>query len=288
MSDEGDVYRGSHAWIVCLWALKDYREWSFRFAQPALLPLARGIVEWVSTRRHRLSRAARHDVRPGDRARRLRGALPATTAAARARGRDEGRHRRRQRLRGPSRRGGASRAGPCGGRPRARPARRPPRRGARGLRPRAGAGPRGRAGRLRRPRQPGRDQARRGPADLRGRSCRRHAPAPRRLRRGRDPALRPRERRVQPPRPAPALPRYEVARGGGGARERPGLHHPEARRHLRAGRRHGHAPRAHDPLRAAVPRGRPRRLDPAAGGRARRRGGGRGRAGPAAVDRRHL
>jgi predicted DCC family thiol-disulfide oxidoreductase YuxK len=57
VSDEGDVYRGSHAWIVCLWALQDYREWSFRFAQPALLPLARGIVEWVSTRRHRLSRA---------------------------------------------------------------------------------------------------------------------------------------------------------------------------------------------------------------------------------------
>jgi predicted DCC family thiol-disulfide oxidoreductase YuxK len=57
VSDEGDVYRGSQAWIVCLWALQDYREWSFRFAQPALLPLARGIVEWVSTRRHRLSRA---------------------------------------------------------------------------------------------------------------------------------------------------------------------------------------------------------------------------------------
>ena len=57
VTDEGDVYRGSHAWIVCLWALQDYREWSFRFAQPALLPIARGIVEWVSTRRHRLSRA---------------------------------------------------------------------------------------------------------------------------------------------------------------------------------------------------------------------------------------
>ena len=57
VSDEGDVYRGPQAWIVCLWALEDYREWSFRFAKPALLPLARGIVEWVSTRRHRLSRA---------------------------------------------------------------------------------------------------------------------------------------------------------------------------------------------------------------------------------------
>ena len=26
VTDEGDVYRGSHAWIVCLWALRDYRE----------------------------------------------------------------------------------------------------------------------------------------------------------------------------------------------------------------------------------------------------------------------
>ena len=57
VSDEGDVYRGPQAWIVCLWALQDYREWSFRFARPALLPMARGIVEWVSTRRHHLSRA---------------------------------------------------------------------------------------------------------------------------------------------------------------------------------------------------------------------------------------
>jgi len=57
VSDEGDVYRGPQAWIVCLWALQDYREWSFRFARPALLPVARGIFEWISTRRHRLSRA---------------------------------------------------------------------------------------------------------------------------------------------------------------------------------------------------------------------------------------
>jgi predicted DCC family thiol-disulfide oxidoreductase YuxK len=57
VSDEGDVYRNAEAWIACLWALQDYREWSFRFARPALLPLARGIVEWIWTRRHRLSRA---------------------------------------------------------------------------------------------------------------------------------------------------------------------------------------------------------------------------------------
>jgi predicted DCC family thiol-disulfide oxidoreductase YuxK len=57
VSDEGDVYRGSPAWIVCLWALEEYRDWSFRFARPSLLPLARNVVEWVSTRRHRLSRS---------------------------------------------------------------------------------------------------------------------------------------------------------------------------------------------------------------------------------------
>ncbi len=57
VSDDGGVYRGPHAWVMCLWALDEYREWSYRMAQPALLPLARKAVEWVSTRRHRLSRA---------------------------------------------------------------------------------------------------------------------------------------------------------------------------------------------------------------------------------------
>jgi predicted DCC family thiol-disulfide oxidoreductase YuxK len=55
VSDEGGVYRGSHAWIVCLWALDEYREWSFRLARPALLPLARDLFEWVSKRRRGLS-----------------------------------------------------------------------------------------------------------------------------------------------------------------------------------------------------------------------------------------
>jgi predicted DCC family thiol-disulfide oxidoreductase YuxK len=57
ISEEGDVYRGPQAWIMCLWALDEYREWSFRIARPSLLPRARGIVEWISTRRHALSRA---------------------------------------------------------------------------------------------------------------------------------------------------------------------------------------------------------------------------------------
>jgi predicted DCC family thiol-disulfide oxidoreductase YuxK len=57
VSDEGDVYRGPQAWVMCLWALHEYRAWSYRLAQPSLVPLAQKAVEWVSTRRHALSRA---------------------------------------------------------------------------------------------------------------------------------------------------------------------------------------------------------------------------------------
>jgi len=59
VSDEGDVYRGSHAWILCLYALRDYREWSFRLSQPALLPLARQAFELLSRNRNTLSRLLR-------------------------------------------------------------------------------------------------------------------------------------------------------------------------------------------------------------------------------------
>jgi len=59
VSDEGGVYRGSHAWIICLWALADYREWSFRLSRPALLPLARNAYAWVSQNRKGLSRLLR-------------------------------------------------------------------------------------------------------------------------------------------------------------------------------------------------------------------------------------
>ena len=41
ISDEGAVYRGAHAWIMCLWALENYREHAQRLAHPALLPLAK-------------------------------------------------------------------------------------------------------------------------------------------------------------------------------------------------------------------------------------------------------
>ncbi len=55
VSDEGLVYQGSHAWIMCLYALREYREWSQRLASPALLPWARRVCELVSENRLPLS-----------------------------------------------------------------------------------------------------------------------------------------------------------------------------------------------------------------------------------------
>ncbi len=56
ISDEGGVYRGPQAWIMCLYALRDYREWSQRLAHPALLPWARHVCELLSENRFRVSR----------------------------------------------------------------------------------------------------------------------------------------------------------------------------------------------------------------------------------------
>jgi hypothetical protein len=64
VDDEGGVYRGSDAWILCLWVLEDYREWSYRLAGPALRPFARAAVAWVSTNRHALSRWMRAAAEP--------------------------------------------------------------------------------------------------------------------------------------------------------------------------------------------------------------------------------
>src|ERR1700730_13998400 len=45
ISDQGAVYRGSSAWILCLWALEEYRDLAGRLASPAPVPLAaRGLA----------------------------------------------------------------------------------------------------------------------------------------------------------------------------------------------------------------------------------------------------
>lgn len=53
VSDEGGVYRGARAFIMCLYALEDYREWSLRLASPGLLPVARRFFGLVSRNRRR-------------------------------------------------------------------------------------------------------------------------------------------------------------------------------------------------------------------------------------------
>jgi predicted DCC family thiol-disulfide oxidoreductase YuxK len=55
ISDEGAVYQGQHAWIMCLYALRDYRVWAQRLAQPALLPFARRVCELISKNRLAIS-----------------------------------------------------------------------------------------------------------------------------------------------------------------------------------------------------------------------------------------
>jgi predicted DCC family thiol-disulfide oxidoreductase YuxK len=53
VSDEGAVYTGANAWVMCLWALQGYRAWAIRLSAPELLPLARRVVLWVAQNRFR-------------------------------------------------------------------------------------------------------------------------------------------------------------------------------------------------------------------------------------------
>src|SRR3954447_21437963 len=66
VSDEGGVYRGGHAWIMCLYALEDYREWAERLSSPALLPMARQGFALLSKQRGAISRwlglASEHEI----------------------------------------------------------------------------------------------------------------------------------------------------------------------------------------------------------------------------------
>lgn len=44
VGDGGQVYRGSAAWVVCLWALREHRPLAHRLSTPAGAGLARGAV----------------------------------------------------------------------------------------------------------------------------------------------------------------------------------------------------------------------------------------------------
>ena len=56
VSDEGAVYLGNRAWLICLFALKRYRHWASRLSRPALLPLARQAFKVLSANRRRVAK----------------------------------------------------------------------------------------------------------------------------------------------------------------------------------------------------------------------------------------
>lgn len=56
VGDDGSVYRGASAWVMCLWALQDYRALAVRLANPLLLPLARTVYQMISRNRSFISR----------------------------------------------------------------------------------------------------------------------------------------------------------------------------------------------------------------------------------------
>ncbi len=55
VGDSGEVWLGDRAWIMVLWALREYRRWARRLSSPALLPLVRQAVATLSQNRKGLS-----------------------------------------------------------------------------------------------------------------------------------------------------------------------------------------------------------------------------------------
>jgi len=55
ISDDGSVYRGESAYIMCLYALDAYRTLAMRLARPSFRPLARRVLTMLSSNRMRLS-----------------------------------------------------------------------------------------------------------------------------------------------------------------------------------------------------------------------------------------
>jgi hypothetical protein len=56
LADDGRWWQGAAAWLTCLWATREYRDWAFRMAAPALLPFVKKAVHLLSENRLTLSR----------------------------------------------------------------------------------------------------------------------------------------------------------------------------------------------------------------------------------------
>lgn len=59
LANDGRWWQGTAAWLTCLWATRDYREWSHRLAAPVLQPLVRKAVLLLSENRLTFSRLLR-------------------------------------------------------------------------------------------------------------------------------------------------------------------------------------------------------------------------------------
>jgi predicted DCC family thiol-disulfide oxidoreductase YuxK len=58
VDDEGGVYFGPKAWLMVLWSLARYRDWSYRLAEPELLPTTKRVVSMISQNRYQIGRVA--------------------------------------------------------------------------------------------------------------------------------------------------------------------------------------------------------------------------------------
>jgi len=51
VANDGAIYRGVKAWLICLWAMRRYRSLALTLSTPALLPSARGIINLAALAR---------------------------------------------------------------------------------------------------------------------------------------------------------------------------------------------------------------------------------------------
>jgi predicted DCC family thiol-disulfide oxidoreductase YuxK len=66
IDDQGGVYLEANAFLMCLWALRDYRAWALRLSTPEMIHLARRVVMWVSQNRFRFGTRTLSDILADD------------------------------------------------------------------------------------------------------------------------------------------------------------------------------------------------------------------------------
>jgi hypothetical protein len=65
VADTGAVWVGPAAFLTCLWALVEWRDWSYRLSGPAFAPLAERFFRALSSRRKGLAAFLDHDCADG-------------------------------------------------------------------------------------------------------------------------------------------------------------------------------------------------------------------------------